>query len=231
MTKASDNAFPSVLFTEQASAPTTPSTGNWRAYFKSDGLYVVDDAGTETGPFGAGGGGITQAYAGYNTVGGSWETMTSKRVLAKKITLANACLITSIGAHLRNNSAGADDQVESLNTALYTDNSGTPQYLIHYSTNVVTATDGPTMLLDAAAGATGDGTARWVEQACGVWVTAGDYWIAVAPLDTTTILQIAYDGSGSDRYYTSGGTWFSDWGFYSPTTSSNKYSIRANTIR
>jgi hypothetical protein len=65
----------------------------------------------------------------------------------------------------------------------------------------------------------------------GKWLTAGDYWIAVAPLDTTTILQIAYDGSGSDRYYTSGGTWFSDWGYYTPTTSGNKYSIRANTIR
>lgn len=57
MTKASDNEFPSVLFDEQASAPTTPASGFWRAYFKSDGLYVVDDAGSETGPLGTGGGG------------------------------------------------------------------------------------------------------------------------------------------------------------------------------
>lgn len=53
MAKASDNEFPSILFDEQASAPTTPATGFWRAYFKSDGLYVVDDAGTETGPLAA----------------------------------------------------------------------------------------------------------------------------------------------------------------------------------
>jgi hypothetical protein len=55
--KASDNEFPSVLFDEQASTPTTPATGFWRAYFKSDGLYAVNDAGTEIGPFGTGGGG------------------------------------------------------------------------------------------------------------------------------------------------------------------------------
>lgn len=55
--KAEDNEFPSVLFAEQAAAPTTPGAGLWRAFFKSDGLYVVDDAGTVTGPFGTGGGG------------------------------------------------------------------------------------------------------------------------------------------------------------------------------
>lgn len=57
MAKASDNEFPSLLFAEQGSAPTTPGTGLWRAYFKSDGLYVVDDAGTETGPLAVSGGG------------------------------------------------------------------------------------------------------------------------------------------------------------------------------
>lgn len=55
MTKASDNPYPSALFEEQASAPTTPSSGFWRAYFKSDGLYIVDDAGSETGPLSTGG--------------------------------------------------------------------------------------------------------------------------------------------------------------------------------
>lgn len=32
----------------EGTTPSTPSTGNWLAYFKSDGLYVLDDAGTET---------------------------------------------------------------------------------------------------------------------------------------------------------------------------------------
>ena len=38
-------------YTEQGSAPTTPSTGHWRVFTKSDGLYIVDDAGVVTGPF------------------------------------------------------------------------------------------------------------------------------------------------------------------------------------
>ena len=38
----------SLLFAEQASTPTTPGTGLVRGYFKSDGYYFVDDAGTET---------------------------------------------------------------------------------------------------------------------------------------------------------------------------------------
>lgn len=66
MAKASDNEFPSVLFGEQVAAPTTPGTGDWRLFFKSDGLYHVDDAGAVTGPISAGGGaasspGLTEA--------------------------------------------------------------------------------------------------------------------------------------------------------------------------
>lgn len=54
MTKASDNEFPSVLFDEQPSNVSTPASGFWRAFFKSDGLYVIDDAGAVTGPLAAG---------------------------------------------------------------------------------------------------------------------------------------------------------------------------------
>ncbi len=51
------NKFDHLTATERASAPATPDTSDWKIYFKSDGLYVVDDAGTETGPLGTGGGG------------------------------------------------------------------------------------------------------------------------------------------------------------------------------
>lgn len=57
MAKISEVEIPALLFDEQGSAPTTPGTGLWKIYFKSDGLYIVDDAGTETGPLGTGGGG------------------------------------------------------------------------------------------------------------------------------------------------------------------------------
>lgn len=54
MVRASNNEFPSVLFEEQASAPSTPAAGNWRIYFKSDGFYLIEDDGTEHGPVDAG---------------------------------------------------------------------------------------------------------------------------------------------------------------------------------
>lgn len=56
------------LMTERGSAPSTPSTSDWKFYFKSDGLYVLDDGGAETGPLGTGGGG------GGGVDGGCWVT-------------------------------------------------------------------------------------------------------------------------------------------------------------
>lgn len=58
------NKFAHLTATERAAAPTTPATGDWRVYFKSGGLYVVDDAGVETGPLGVGGGGSTTELLG-----------------------------------------------------------------------------------------------------------------------------------------------------------------------
>jgi hypothetical protein len=69
--KASDNEFPSVLFDEQATKPTTPATGFWRAYAKADGLYIVDDAGVETGPLGTGGGSTGMTKLDQANVSGS----------------------------------------------------------------------------------------------------------------------------------------------------------------
>jgi len=37
---------------EQASTPSTPASGSWRLYFKSDGAHYLDDAGAEIGPLG-----------------------------------------------------------------------------------------------------------------------------------------------------------------------------------
>lgn len=49
MAKGSDNDFPSILLTEQASAPTTPAAGKRRIYWKTDNkFYVRDESGTET---------------------------------------------------------------------------------------------------------------------------------------------------------------------------------------
>jgi hypothetical protein len=78
MTTASNNEFPSVLFEEQAGDPTTPASGFWRAYFKSDGIYVIDDAGAVTGPFGAGGGGHIAGATARRTAGSLTLNSTSE---------------------------------------------------------------------------------------------------------------------------------------------------------
>lgn len=39
-----------LIMQEEASAPSTPTSGKWKAYFKASGLYVKDDAGNEYGP-------------------------------------------------------------------------------------------------------------------------------------------------------------------------------------
>lgn len=49
----------------EGSAPSTPASTKWRLYFKTDGVYVIDDAGTETGPLAeapGGGGGNPVVY-------------------------------------------------------------------------------------------------------------------------------------------------------------------------
>jgi hypothetical protein len=66
MTKGSNNEFPSLLLTEQGAAPATPATGNWRLYVKADGLYLVDDNGSEIGPFATATSGYTEGARVYN---------------------------------------------------------------------------------------------------------------------------------------------------------------------
>jgi hypothetical protein len=65
--KASDNEFPSVLFDEQGSDPSTPASGFWRLYTKAGGLYLIDDAAAVIGPFGAGGSAFSGARVNHST--------------------------------------------------------------------------------------------------------------------------------------------------------------------
>jgi hypothetical protein len=49
--KISNVEIPSLLLDDQAGDPSTPAAGFSRIYSKADGLYIIDDAGTVTGPF------------------------------------------------------------------------------------------------------------------------------------------------------------------------------------
>lgn len=162
---------------------------------------------------------ITHSYVGYNTIGGTTESSVLRKVYAKKVTLASAGWITSIGAYLKSDGA---DHVGALSVMLFEDVAGTPGKIIAYSG--LTKTD---LFLQTAAATT---TARWVHRSLSYYATAGDYWIAVQDITATNHMVMHRDGSGSDRTYTSGGDWAADWGFYTPTTTSNTYSIRASLI-
>jgi hypothetical protein len=183
--------------------------------------HVLTSNGAGVAPsYQAAAGGVTQAYVGYNTVGGSTELITQRRMYLKKITLATACLLTNIEAYVDLSSAA---QVRQLAAAVFTDNAGTPELMI--AANMPPTTS---LIFSVAAAS----SARWFGLAMGKWLTAGDYWLGVGMMSADSgNVRLYYDGSGSDKYYTESGSWISDAGRVTVNTSANKYSIRGNTIR
>lgn len=61
-----------VQLKDQASTPANPSAGFKRIYAKSDGLYILNSAGVETGPLGTGGGGGGGAGNWFQLSGAAW---------------------------------------------------------------------------------------------------------------------------------------------------------------
>lgn len=166
------------------------------------------------------GGGITHNYYGYNTGGGSWASDIGVRVFLKSISIPFNGLLSSIGAYVKSDGAS---HVGMLGAAIYTDNANSPQYLIGYTMPAATS-----FIPEIAAGNT---TARWVDVPLGKYITSGTYWVAVMCGTTiTNEIYLAYDWGGTDKYYTPGGTWFSDAGFYAITSTTGTYSIRASFV-
>ncbi len=65
----------SLLF-QEGSAPSTPASTKWKLYFKTGGLYIIDDTGAETL---IGSPGMTQIYD--NTLGGTATSIDTSTVL------------------------------------------------------------------------------------------------------------------------------------------------------
>jgi hypothetical protein len=191
---------------------TTASTGAIEEITVGTGLSLAAGSLTATG-----GAGITQSYLGYNTVGGTWETPgVNSKVYWKSITANTAGLLHSVGAYVQH----AAGTASGLSCALFTDSSG-PSLMIGHGPS----STGPLYSLTATTG-------RWVQLPLGIWVTAATYWVAVRHSDVggSVLLQIAYDGSGSDRTATGAANRWDDFAAYTSTTTSNKYSIRASII-
>jgi hypothetical protein len=96
MADISNAAISSIKFDELASAPTTPSANDWKIYFKSGGAYVVDDAGVETGPLGAGGGGSVATDAIWDAAG-DLAVGSGANTAARLAIGANTTVLTSNG--------------------------------------------------------------------------------------------------------------------------------------
>lgn len=188
--------------------------------FGGDGAATTPSRSDHThgGGGGGGGAGFAHSYLGYNTIGGSTENITANRVYMKKVTISNAGIVTSIGVYMNQST----DNVQQVNVALMADAAGAPAHVLGYVMNKEQS-----LLLETAA--TPTYAPEWIHVPLGLYVPAADYWLAVM-LNTGGTAQIYYDGSGSDRYYTSSGTWFSHAGRYSETDSTRKYSIRASLI-
>jgi hypothetical protein len=207
-------------------AGTAADTAARLAVGGTNGHVLTVDSAESTGMKWAaagGGGGLTQAYVGYNTIGGSTEDMPGLRVFLKKVTLANACLVSDVEAYIASNN---NEQISELSAVLYADSGGNPTDILMTTAPRVTY-----LFLDNAAGAGGVNRPRWYGFPMGYWCAAGDYWIGLGLVGTVGRFNLYYDGSGSDRYYNSGGAWFADLPYYATSTTTNQYSIRANTIR
>jgi hypothetical protein len=250
VTKASDNLFPKVIMEEVAndgSATTTPAADHRSLFLGEDGsLHLKDSAAAVTGVgggtpdahaashenggsdeidvtglTGAGGGGLTHSYLGYNTIGGTTEAVLARQWLAKKVTVGTAGVITSIGAYI--------DQVTTATTtnmgvAVFEDNAGTPRKLL--ASNATTVGTGQ-LWLEAVSGTPGD--PRWMHLPLGLYVPAADYWLGVV-LDGTAY-NVYKDGSGADRRWQhSTAIRFSDAGLVAITTTTDRYSIRASFL-
>jgi hypothetical protein len=169
----------------------------------------------ETGS-GGGGGGLSQSFVGYNTIGGTWTATVGNRHYMKKITLAADSLLASIDVYLRSNT----DAITGVSAILTTDAAGVPDHLILAPAGRAD----PMVFQETNAGAQ---PGRWVSFPVGRWLTAGDYWIGFQCAGAG--VDVANDASGSDVYWTSGGAYASGTYYNSAkTTGTVKYSIRGS---
>jgi hypothetical protein len=173
----------------------------------------------------AGGGGLTHTYVGYNTIGASTLNMGIGTVYLKKITLAAAGFLASISAYVKE----TGDNILSVAAAVYDDTGGgapSVQHVIGASTTGIPSGGNQVW-------STGSVFAqRWFHMPIGVYLPAGDYWLAVQAVAINAgNIQIAYDTGGSDYSYVPGGVWFADGTRYTPTADSRHYSIRGDLLQ
>ncbi len=165
----------------------------------------------------SGGGGLSQAYVGYNVAGGSVENVAAGAVKAyfKQVVIASPCLLVSIGAYIHGNTPVAN--VQGLYVSLWTDSGGAPGSLIaHNHPGPAGNSDFVGQLLVAA---------RWVDVPCVSYLAAATYWLAAIVENNA---NIHYDGAGADKTVVPTATYYTEGAAL--TNTANKFSIRGSTI-
>lgn len=210
MTKASDNQYPKVTFLE-SSAPSTPASTLGYLYEKTDGkLYFKNDGGTETELTAAGSSPAT-TNLGYTTVGGTTDTLSASKYVAKAVTPTTTKPIIGIAFYCAGN---ASNLIEPI-SAIFDDNAGVPGKMVAWGVMSAIAY-GPSM----------SATGRWLYlpifyvpvASTQIWICSG------AVINNANAGVFYYDGSGGDHVIT-GTTAVTDAGWGSATT--RKYSLYA----
>lgn len=165
-------------------------------------------------PASGGGGALTHAYLGYNTVGASFETLTSSRQYMKKITVSSAGMLQNVGLYMK---MATTVDISRLLGIVMEDSSGVPAKLIAHGTG-------------HNFGFKTGSLARWLHLPVPIYLTAADYWIGFSCATRgASDLSLAYDTGGSDPYMTTG-DYAIDGNYTTNTDSTRTYSIRASIL-
>lgn len=206
-----------IRFVQQMSHPSSPSSGHELLYMMSGtahgGLFVKTSDGKQIGPFitGTSGGSLTSVNLGYTSVGGTSDSLSQSKYVAKPVTPSTSAPIRSIVLHIAGNGSG---NIQPM-CAIYDDNGGAPGKLVAWGT-MSALFYGPVL----------SSTARWLYMSIyyiptpssQIWIVAG----AVTDAAGETVLY--YDTGGGD-YNIVSTTVLNDGGF--STTSGRNYSLYA----
>lgn len=203
-----------------ASRPAATAVVTGALYFDTTNSILYRSNGTSwesvEGASGGGGGG-SWSTVGYNTVGGTAETVTLYRQFLQKITLP-ACLVVSIDVRIKQSTAANGFGVAGF---LYDDVSGEPVHWLggmHMGSNSTNSLN-----LYRVSGVAGD--ARWLSIPLGVPVAAGDYWYGAGAVNQA-VVQFFYDATGTGLYWDKGGNiFYTD----APDTTGTVYTIQSHS--
>lgn len=190
--------------------------------FPNGTLSIVSHVATYT-PSGSG---LAHSYVGYNTVGGTTESVVDKTIYAKPFTPASSGLLLSVGFHMK----WQEDYTYAGWVGCWADNSGSPGDLI--ATNRGFGIPQALVGIDLHHSAEAD---QWLDIPLTSYLTGStQYWIGfqMARTDSTgTQPLVYYDTSGSDKSATRSNVIAVN-GQNGPSWSSTtkKYSIRGDFL-